>query len=418
MKEAVKKEILYDLQKTIQILKVKEHKDVSELQTLSNHGIEDVALHKDLDLVSITVLIYSLYKVAHCFSEQDYKEVLRSLERAQASLKQGNLGKYNKSIKDLFRLVRKCNASVKEHLDDVMHAAQIKKGTLLLEKGLSMGQAAGLMGLSNWDLQEYVGKTPLLESDHEAVKVAKRLLNAQKLFQQKATANSNNVLFFDAGPIITLVMSRLAFILPELKKIFNGKFYITPSVQYELVQRPLTTKRFEFEALEVMKMIKEGTLEVYGNIPTKQVQSFKKLANSAFSMGKKTLDILQEGEMESITSALQHNASIVMDERTLRLLIESNQDMKSLLEHRNKSKVTTNKEKMDQFSKQFSSIPIVRSIELAAVAIQKGLLQNYLPPLKHGEEILHDAVLWATKFNGCAVSEHEIEELKQILLKE
>jgi len=63
-----------------------------------------------------------------------------------------------------------------------MQAARIKKGTALLERGLSIGQAAGLMGLSNWDLQQYAGKTNVLEPDHQAVPAVKRLQLAYKLF--------------------------------------------------------------------------------------------------------------------------------------------------------------------------------------------------------------------------------------------
>ena len=45
----------------------------------------------------------------------------------------------------------------------------------------------------------------------------------------------NKILFFDAGPVITLIMSRLSWILPELKKQFKGKFYLTPSLHLLLL---------------------------------------------------------------------------------------------------------------------------------------------------------------------------------------
>ena len=63
-----------------------------------------------------------------------------------------------------------------------MQAARIKKGTVLLQRGLSIGQAAGLMGLSNWDLQEYASKTPYLAGHHEKVSAKTRLSNALKIF--------------------------------------------------------------------------------------------------------------------------------------------------------------------------------------------------------------------------------------------
>src|SRR3989338_10119680 len=116
---------------------------------------------------------------------------------------------------------------------------------------------------------------------------------------------AEKILFFDAGPIISLVMSRVAWILPELKKRFGGKFYITPAVQLELVERPLSVKRYEFEALQVMKFIREGILEVYTNVPQKKVEELKTLANSSFSIRGKSMDIIQSGEMESVACALE-----------------------------------------------------------------------------------------------------------------
>ena len=182
MKETIKKEVLYDLTKAIEILEVKEAKDIEGLKELSDHSIDNVALYKDLDIISITVLLYSLYKVVAEIPEQDYKDILAELKFAKGHLEKNSMGRYNRSIKALFELVSKSNTKVKEHLDDVMQAARIKKGAILLKKGLSLGQAAGLMGLSNWDLQHYVAKTMAFEQHHEKVTAKVRLQNALKIF--------------------------------------------------------------------------------------------------------------------------------------------------------------------------------------------------------------------------------------------
>ncbi|MEK6950486.1 MAG: hypothetical protein AABX13_02065 [Nanoarchaeota archaeon] len=227
------------------------------------------------------------------------------------------------------------------------------------------------------------------------------------------------VLFFDAGPVISLVMSRLMWLLPELKKRFNGKFYLTPAVQRELVERPLTVRRFEFEALQVMKLIREGTLEIYTNVPQKKVGELQALANNSFQLNGQAMEILQSGEMESVAAALEMNAAVVMDERTLRLFIENREEMKKLLELRFQKSVSVDRAKMKQFSDPLQGLTIIRSIELVGVAYKLGLLDSYIPlqkEQKEGKEILLDSVLWAVKYNGCAVKEHEIEELKGYLL--
>ena len=225
-------------------------------------------------------------------------------------------------------------------------------------------------------------------------------------------------LFFDTGPVISLVMSRLIWILPKLKQQFGGKFYITPGVKYELVDRPLTVKRFEFEALQVMKLIREGVFEVYEKIPKQQVKELKSLANGAFRIRNKSMDVVQAGELESVASALQTNsAAVVMDERTLRLFIENNKEMKALLQHRFHSKVEVDQGKATKFSQLLKKVTIIRSIELVSLAYKLGLLDDYIPKMRRGKEVLIDSVLWATKTNGCAVTRHEIDEIKNYLLR-
>jgi len=185
MKDVLKKEILKDINKTIDILRNKETKDVEGLKSLSNQAIEDVALYKDLDMVSVSVLIYSIYKIIHNLNEKDYQSLLDNLKLAHGYLQENNFRKYNTTIKSLYKTIHSCNAKVKEHLQDVMQAARIKKGAILFKKGLSIGQAAGLMGLSNWDLQQYAGHTTAFEQHSEKIAAKKRVATALTLFSIK-----------------------------------------------------------------------------------------------------------------------------------------------------------------------------------------------------------------------------------------
>jgi len=225
-------------------------------------------------------------------------------------------------------------------------------------------------------------------------------------------------LFFDTGPIITLVMSRMVWILPELKKKYGGKFYITPSVKRELVTRPMDIKRFQFEALQALKLIKDGVLEVYEDVPQKEVARLHAIANSSFKIEDKDMEVVQSGEIESVVCALQAGAeAMVMDERTMRLFIENNKEMKALLERRFQKTVSVNAEKMKQFSQELGDIQIIRSVELIGVAYRMGLLDSYIPPQKNGRGILVEAALWNAKYNGAAVTEDEVEEIKDFLLR-
>lgn len=226
---------------------------------------------------------------------------------------------------------------------------------------------------------------------------------------------AENILFFDAGPVISLILARMDWILPKLKQQFGGRFCITPAVKMELVDRPISVHRFQFEALQVIRHIREGTLEVYDNVPQKKAAQLISLANSTFSINGKTMDILQAGEVESAACALDTGAPVVMDERTLRLFVEKATQMKSLLESRFQQHVEVDLQTMKQFSELVKGVSIIRSVELVAVAYKLGLLASYVPDGKRGKETLLDAVLWAVKYGGCAVTEHEMEELKEEL---
>lgn len=230
---------------------------------------------------------------------------------------------------------------------------------------------------------------------------------------------SEKIIIFDSGPIISLAMARLLWILDPLKKRFGGRFYIPPKVKEELVTKPLQIKRFGFEALQVMKLIREGVLEVYSEVPQQEIEELMSIANRAFSIKGKRLEIVQEGEMEAVAIYRRLNAdALVMDERTMRLLIENHQEVRSLLEYRFKQKVSADLQTAQKFDQQLGEIKVIRSIELVIAAYKYGILDGYIPKLKEGKKILLDAVLWNVKFNGCAVTGKEIEEIEKYLLEQ
>ncbi|MBI2668993.1 hypothetical protein HYX14_04065 [Candidatus Woesearchaeota archaeon] len=182
MIDVIKKDILADLKQAIDILEVKEEADVLQLQKLSEHAIEDVAVYKDTDAVATGVMFYSLFKIIPKMNDEEYRDLVDELQKAYANLQKNNFSRYNASMKTIFNIIQKCHAQVREHLQDVMQAARIKNAHALVQRGLSIGQAAGLMGLSNWDLQQYAGRTTALEQHDEAIPAKERLRWALRMF--------------------------------------------------------------------------------------------------------------------------------------------------------------------------------------------------------------------------------------------
>ena len=138
---------------------------------------------------------------------------------------------------------------------------------------------------------------------------------------------------FDTGPVISLALNNLLGILAKLKKKYKGEFYISNAVKNELIDRPLKTKKFKFEALQVLKIINENTLTLKDNKEVEEKSTkLLDLANSIFIAYGKKITIVHKAEITGIALCLQLDAeAFVVDERTSRLLLEDYTRLKNSL---------------------------------------------------------------------------------------
>lgn len=224
-------------------------------------------------------------------------------------------------------------------------------------------------------------------------------------------------IIFDTGPVISLTMNNLLWILESLKKISNANFYMTRKVKEELVDMPLNkTKRFKFEALQVLHCIENKTFEVVDNDEIKK-QTLKLLgtANSCFNAFGHNINIVHEAEMSAIALCLQKKAdALVVDERTARLLVENPRKLLNILKHTLHTDVKENRDSIKEFKKLAKNTSIIRSVELATIAYEKGFLDKYIADIPYSKKTLLESVLWGVKLNGCAVSKRELEQIMRI----
>ncbi|MFC1768807.1 hypothetical protein ACFLZX_03515 [Nanoarchaeota archaeon] len=218
---------------------------------------------------------------------------------------------------------------------------------------------------------------------------------------------------FDTGPIITLTTNNLLWLLEEMKKHYDGDFVITSSVHRELIDRPLTTKKFKFEALQVLRCVKDNVLTVLDDKKFRnEVMSLLDIANNSFFARGKPMRIVHYAEISSLVAAMKLKAdAFVVDERTTRLLIENPPNLKKVVERHLHMDVKLNSKKFSEFKKKVKDIKPIRSIEMITVAFEMGLLDKYLPPMEDSKKVLLQSLLWGSKLNGCAVSTAEIDRI-------
>lgn len=183
MDEVVKKDILNVLSDVVGILKVEEEKDVAELRELSDHIIHNASIFQDEDSISIAILIYSLSKIIERREgRMNYNVLLKLITGAGKNLEQNKIDGYRGVIKKLFKFISTIDTKLKLYIEEVINQAEIKKGSKLYAHGISLGRAAEVLGISQWELMFYIGKTKLTDVKG-GVGVRERLNYARGLFK-------------------------------------------------------------------------------------------------------------------------------------------------------------------------------------------------------------------------------------------
>jgi hypothetical protein len=165
MNEGVRKDILAMLERVLAILETEEEKDVFELEELSNHIIHSATIFQDDDSISTAVLVYSIYKIIKRTGPKPeiYSKIMPIVKESRRALENNELEKYRAGVKALFKLIAELDARFKKYIEEIMEKAKIKKGSKIYEHGISIARVAEILGISQWDLMSYVGKTEITE---------------------------------------------------------------------------------------------------------------------------------------------------------------------------------------------------------------------------------------------------------------
>jgi len=179
---------------------------------------------------------------------------------------------------------------------------------------------------------------------------------------------------------------------------------------------PLETKKFKFEALQVMQLIRQGVLEI-ADTPEidNRINILMDRANNCFKAHGHWIKVVHYGEMSVLSVAYLLNSDCVaIDERTTRLFLENPQRLIKILGNTLHTSIYIEKNNLEEFTSMIRNIKPIRSVELVTIAYELGILNKYLADIKNPHETLLDSVLWGVKLNGCAVSKQEIEEILKI----
>jgi len=164
-------------------------KNAAQLKDLSNNTVHNACNYQDSASITIAVLIYTLSKLVE---RQDFsrfknwdlfvKKFNSYLNLAIISLEEENFNKYEEYIS----LARKCiesqSISLKPYIQEVMKKASINKGGKIYEHGLSLEQTSKLLGITQWELADYVGSRTSDNRSLRTIDAKKRAKMALEFF--------------------------------------------------------------------------------------------------------------------------------------------------------------------------------------------------------------------------------------------
>ncbi|HII16735.1 TPA: hypothetical protein HA361_02360 [Candidatus Woesearchaeota archaeon] len=187
MNDTIKNDIIAVLLELERLLAApKGHLDALAVRELSNHTIHNSSIFQDKDSTTVAVLVYAISKVSgKTFISINQPRLYNLVEKAIDRLRSDDIGGYRKAIGNLFTLLAKKKKHLRQYVEEVLKQGAISKGSKVYEHGISLSRAASILGISVWELMDYVGKIGIAEREQEeqVPDVRARLKVARRLFQ-------------------------------------------------------------------------------------------------------------------------------------------------------------------------------------------------------------------------------------------
>jgi hypothetical protein len=213
----------------------------------------------------------------------------------------------------------------------------------------------------------------------------------------------------DSSTLISLTGSCLEGLLYFFKDKYGVRTLIPRSVEKETVDTPLslTTKEYCFSAIRIKDMIHDGVVEVVKDDVSAETKKIMDSANKVFYARGSPVTLMHLGETEMLALAKKLEVtSILIDERTTRILIDDPTSMTQHLQDEFHTSIMVNRQNLAQLADIVRGMEVIRSTEVAFLGYEKGFFSHFEGIEKQAAE----AALYRLKYAGCAVSFKEIEE--------
>jgi len=183
-----KKHIIEILEATKKAIK---DNNILKLKELSNQTIHSSCIFQHRGFILIAVLIYTISKLIERregYEIENWNKFIKNfdsnLDAAIKSLKKDDFDQYGRDLEIARKTIESISKEFKENIKEVLRKAQINKASRIYEHGISLEQTAKLLGITQWELSEYAGKTGIPDVKYAiTLNVKKRAKMALEFFE-------------------------------------------------------------------------------------------------------------------------------------------------------------------------------------------------------------------------------------------
>jgi hypothetical protein len=168
-----------------------EKKDTYKLKLLSDQTNNTASRTNDLDNIAIAVIIYSIEKILEREKYKNsprwnnfYNKLKFHINQSIIYLKNNNEEKFSNCLKEIRKEMENFSGKLKNYIEDIFRKAKINKASKIYEHGISMERTANLLGVTLWELANYIGEKEIIEiNDKKDFSVKSRIKLAMEMFE-------------------------------------------------------------------------------------------------------------------------------------------------------------------------------------------------------------------------------------------
>jgi hypothetical protein len=170
--------------------KAMKEEDIAVIKDLSNQTIHSASISQDPDNIALAVILYALSKLIERKKYQDFKEwtpfeknYTSCIDKAIIALKRKDLEVYREQIGCIRASIKALSGHLRRYIEEVFRKASINKASRIYEHGISLEKTAKILGITQWELTQYVGQTGIADVNLAYTKdIKQRLKETELLF--------------------------------------------------------------------------------------------------------------------------------------------------------------------------------------------------------------------------------------------